>query len=141
MRQVEKTMKNQRGFSASGLLVVLAVGGFLFTCISRMAPAYMEDRYVKEALLNIEAKVGSEFADLSSRSIKGQVNKFFVINNVRNEAVIGSLKVERLKGKTLVSMDYEIRENLFYNVDVVMTFKNHWYSNEPTVCCKPLNER
>ncbi len=129
------SFRRQRGMSYWGWLLLVAVLGFALTCASRMAPAYLDARYVTEAL-----KVLAENPDLETMSagqIKKELGRFFQINNVRGEPT-KALQVIRGAKSTLVSIDYELRQPLIYNVDVVMKFNKQLNTARPELCCDAL---
>ncbi|MDP5210584.1 MULTISPECIES: DUF4845 domain-containing protein [unclassified Microbulbifer] len=125
----------QRGMSYWGWLLLVAVLGFVLTCASRMAPAYLDARYVTEGL-----KILAENPDLETMSagqIKKELGRFFLINNVRGEPTEALQVVRGAKG-TLVSINYELRQPLIYNVDVVMKFNKQLNTASPELCCDAL---
>ncbi|WP_439133856.1 DUF4845 domain-containing protein [Pseudomaricurvus sp.] len=127
--------KYQKGMSATGWLIILLVVGFTLLCLFRMVPAYVDNRYIQEGLLDLSEQ-GDKIEEMSPNEIRRQVGRFFQMNNVRSQSS-KSIEVERLQEKTLVHMNYEVRVPIIYNIDVVMTFNNTWDSSRPYECCKP----
>ncbi|WP_341806420.1 DUF4845 domain-containing protein [Pseudomaricurvus alcaniphilus] len=130
--------RTQTGQSKLGLLILLAVIGFFLLCAFRLIPAYTEDRYIQSALSSLGDE-GALVNELSDNEIRRKISNFFMINNVRSQTA-KDLQIERLKDRVLVSLDYEVRVPLLYNIDVVMTFNNTWDSSRPDECCKPASE-
>lgn len=126
---------NQKGMSATGWLLVLLVLGFTMMCLFRMVPAYVDNRYIQEGLASL-AEEGNKIEDMSVEEIRRRIGRFFQMNNVRSQSE-KSVEVERRQDKTLVSMSYEVRVPIIYNIDVVMTFNNEWDSSRPHECCTP----
>jgi len=62
-----------------------------------------------------------------------------MVNNIRSQAA-SDVKILRKKGYVLVSMQYEVRVPIMYNVSAVMSFNNVWDSRRPHECCKPESE-
>lgn len=131
--------KYQKGVSATGWLLILLVVGFTLLCVFRMVPAYVDNRYIQEGLLDL-AEEGDKIEEMSPHDIRRRVGKFFQMNNVRSQSA-NSIEVERRQNKTLVKMNYEVRVPIIYNIDVVMTFNNEWDSSRPYECCKPESEQ
>lgn len=134
-----KTRHSQRGLSSLGWLLVLLIAGFSLTLAFKMVPAYADNIYIQDALKSLTEFENTErgYAGMSDSAIRDHLGNYFMINNVRSAAA-KSLKIDRKSDKVLVNMDYEVRVPLFYNVDVVMKFRNQFDSNRPAECCKPL---
>lgn len=125
--------KKQRGLGAIGWLCVLVLLGFFGTCAFKMVPAYTENQLVESALKSL-AEEPESVHQMSKSEIKQKLNTFYTINNVRGKPT-ESLEIERLRDKTLVKVNYEVRAELFANVSVVMTFNNVLDSSNPEACC------
>ncbi|WP_444909103.1 DUF4845 domain-containing protein [Microbulbifer sp. TRSA005] len=132
---IRVSLKRQRGMSYWGWLLVIAVLGFALTCVSKMAPAYVDARYVSEALRTLGEN--PELENMSTGQIKKELGRFFLINNVRGEPT-KALQVVRGAKSTVVSINYELRQPLIYNVDVVMKFNKQLDTAKPELCCDPL---
>jgi len=130
--------RDQQGMSLFPMLLVLCIGGLVFLCVSRMLPAYMDNQYAETALKSLSNPEG-RLDELTSRQVKKQLSAFFIVNRVNNQ-IEKSLKLHERKSKLLVTLDYEVRVPILYNVEVVMTFKNHWDSSRPDDCCKAEGE-
>ncbi|WP_444925496.1 DUF4845 domain-containing protein [Microbulbifer sp. TRSA002] len=133
--QYDSSLHQQRGMSYWGLLLVIAMGGFVLTCISKMAPAYMDARYVSEGLKSLGDNPNLE--TMTAGQIKKELDRFFIVNNVRGEPT-KSVKVVRGTKGSVVSINYELRQPLIYNVDVVMKFNKQLDTAKPELCCDPL---
>ncbi|MBB5209993.1 DUF4845 domain-containing protein [Microbulbifer hydrolyticus] len=130
-----RSLAAQRGMSYWGWLFVIAVFGFGLTVVSKMGPAYIDAHFVEEGLLTLSKQGGVR--DMSNTEIKRELDRFFTINNVRGEPV-QSVKIIRGADSTLVSINYELRQPLFHNVDVVMKFDKQLNTAKPELCCEPL---
>ncbi|AMX02270.1 DUF4845 domain-containing protein [Microbulbifer thermotolerans] len=133
--RLRTSLFRQRGMSYWGWLLVVAMFGFILTCVSKMAPAYIDARYVEEGLKKLAEN--PNLRELSRADIKKELDRFFLINNVRGEPT-KSVKVIRGADSMLVSIDYELRQPLIYNVDVVMKFDKQLNTAKPELCCEPL---
>jgi uncharacterized protein DUF4845 len=117
---------NQRGLSALGFLVVLAVAGFLGTAAFKVGPLFLDNYFVNGALQTL---AGEPVHEMSDRQIRRKVQSAFTLNNVR-DIDIKKLKIERQKTRTLVLLDYEKRVNFAANVDIVVAFNNRYDSSQ-----------
>ncbi|AWF82112.1 DUF4845 domain-containing protein [Microbulbifer sp. A4B17] len=129
------SLQQQRGMSYWGWLLIIAVLGFALTCVSKMAPAYVDARYVNEALKTLGQNPNLE--NMTKGQIKKELGRFFLVNNVRGEPTKSVQVVRGAKG-TVVSINYELRQPLMYNVDVVMKFNKQLDTAKPELCCDPL---
>jgi hypothetical protein len=130
------SIKSQRGMGMLQLALVLAVAGFFLLFAFKVVPMYAENRYVESALRSL-TDGGTKLEELSTAEINKKLNNFYMINNVRSEGPTKNIKVDRDSEKVLVTVDYETRENLFWNIDLVVFFNNHLDSTRPNECCKP----
>lgn len=107
------------GFSLVGWLLIIVVVLVFGTAAVRMVPVYLEYSTVSGAIENVlaDGKVGLK----SESEIRSDLGKRFSINRVESVAV-DDLDIRKEGGQLSVLVDYEVRENLFYNVDLVMTF-------------------
>ncbi|WP_290538015.1 DUF4845 domain-containing protein [Alcanivorax sp.] len=113
----------QRGISLIGWAVMLLVAVVLGTAALRMVPAYMEYNTVSSSIKSLLQD--SKTALMSPREVREALNKRFTINQV-NVISAYDLGVTKEGGVLTVSTDYEVREPMFYNVSIVMTFKDEF---------------
>ncbi|HTF95166.1 MAG TPA: DUF4845 domain-containing protein [Cellvibrio sp.] len=131
-----KSLKHQHGLGMLQWAVVIAVAGFFLLFAFKIVPLYAENRYVESALRSLTAG-GERIEEMTDDEIKKKLNNFYVINNVRSEGPTKNIKIERDAENALVTVDYESRVSLMYNIDLVLTFQNHLDSTNPAKCCKP----
>lgn len=117
------TPSRQRGMSMISWAVVLIVVAILGTAAFRMIPAYMEHN-------TISTTIRSQLQDgktalMSPREIREGIGKRFTINQV-DVIRVDDLAIVKEGGVLTVSTDYEVREPMFYNVSIVMTFKDEF---------------
>ncbi|WNZ55059.1 DUF4845 domain-containing protein [Microbulbifer sp. MKSA007] len=129
------SLQQQRGMSYWGWLLIIAMLGFALTCVSKMAPAYVDARYVNEGLKTLGQNPNLE--DMTTGQIKKELSRFFLVNNVRGEPTKSVQVVRGAKG-SVVSINYELRQPLIYNVDVVMKFNKQLDTAKPELCCDAL---
>lgn len=116
-----KGRARQGGLSLLGWIVVLIVLAVFGTAAFRMVPAYMEYNTIKSATVSLLGD--SKTALMSEREIRDALGKRFVINQI-DAITANDLVVSKEGGRVSVAVDYEVREPLFYNVSVVMTFRD-----------------
>ena len=113
----------QRGMSMISWAVVLIVVAILGTAAFRMVPAYMEHNTISTTIRS-QLQDGKS-ALMSAREIREGIGKRFTINQV-NVIRVDDLAIVKEGGVLTVSTDYEVREPMFYNVSIVMTFKDEF---------------
>ncbi|PUA30539.1 MAG: DUF4845 domain-containing protein [Cellvibrio sp. 79] len=138
MKNVQiKSLKHQHGLGMLQWLVVIvviaALGKFAFTVI----PLYSENIYVRTALKSLANDSTQKLEQMSDQEIRKKLSNFYMINNVNSEGPNKNIKIERESEKTLVTVDYETRANYIWNMDVIVSFKNHLDSTRPGQCCNP----
>jgi hypothetical protein len=133
-----KTLKQQRGLGMLQWALVIAIVGFFLLFAFKVVPLYAENRYVESALRSLVSG-GDKVEEMSDAEITKKLNNFYMINNVRSEGPTKNIKIEREAEKAVVTVDYETRVPLMYNIDLVLSFKNHLDSTNPSQCCKPVN--
>lgn len=131
-----KSIKHQRGMGMLQWALVIAIAGFFLLFAFKVVPLYAENRYVEAALRSLE-NGGEKLEQMTDAEITKKLNNFYMINNVRSEGPTKNIKIEREREKAVVTVDYETRVPLFYNIDLVLSFQNHLDSSRPGQCCKP----
>lgn len=106
----------QRGISILGLIVALALIGFVAIFASRLIPAYIEYNAIKKAIVEVKQEGGT---------IRAMQQSFYRRTSVNDvEAVRGTdLVFERAPdGGFDISFAYEKRLPLFANISILIDF-------------------
>lgn len=115
-----------KGVSLAGWMVIIVLAVVLGTAAIRIIPAYMEYGTIRTAINSTlaDSKVGLQ----SENEIRAALDRRFGVNNV---AAISArdLVISKESGILYVGVDYEVREPLFGNVDVILTFKQDFEKN------------
>ena len=131
------SIKRQQGLSSTGWLFVIAVFGAILTIVAKLAPFYLDNRVVV-ATLNTLAE-DSAFPSMAPNQVRSKLQKTFTINAIRGKP-LQALKVTKKKNVMLVTVAYEERVNIVFNIDAVLTFNNVLDSTRPEECCSPPTE-
>jgi hypothetical protein len=131
------SLKQQKGLSSIGWLSVIILFGAVFTIVAKLAPFYLDNRFVVSTLQGLADD--PEFPKMASSQVRSKLTKTFKINNIRGKAV-DSVKVIKKKNITLVTIEYEERINIVYNIDIVLTFNSLLDSSRPEECCSAASE-
>jgi hypothetical protein len=116
-----KTRFSQQGLSMTGWMAVLFVVAIFVTCAVKIMPLYLDAWTARTAIENVVAKQREKTESI--RAIRSAISRQFIANRV--EVVkIKKVKINKTKGKIVIDANYEKREPLFYNIDVVVKFDN-----------------
>jgi hypothetical protein len=114
-----KTRFSQQGLSMTGWMAVLFVVAIFVTCAVKIMPLYLDAWTARTAIENVVAKQREKTESI--RAIRSAISRQFIANRV--EVVkIKKVKINKTKGKIVIDANYEKREPLFYNIDVVVKF-------------------
>lgn len=121
--QIVQARRRQAGMSMFGWLVVLGVVAFGMSIGMKIVPHYIDHRAIVGVVDGISPDV---WRGSIKRKMHEAVNKGLKVNNIRTLKSKDVLEIERTQSMTKVVMDYEVRENLFGNIDVVLVFKKDY---------------
>ncbi|MBZ2208097.1 DUF4845 domain-containing protein [Massilia soli] len=124
--------KYQRGVSLTGLILVLAIMGFVAIVALKTVPAYAEYSAVKDAIAVAKDTGGTV------REMQVSFDKNADINNI--ESIKGrDLVISKESGETEISFEYEKRIPLVANVSLLIDFAG---TTDPSgaVAQKPATE-
>jgi hypothetical protein len=138
-RLPQKSLQQQRGLTLISWVFVIAIVAFCGMFAFRIVPMYAENRYVEEALKSL-AGPGERVTEMSDAEIKKKIQNFYLVNNVRSEGP-RNIIIDRKSKNLLITIDYEMRSNLFWNIYIVTSFQNHLDGDHPDLCCKALAEK
>ena len=111
----------QGGMTLIGFLIVLAVVGLFAYIGMKLFPMYSEFYAVKQALKGLSAEPG--IANTDPAKIQDLFFRRLYISyaeDVKPEHV----KIERMEGGWKMTVKYEVRRPMIYNLDVVGNFEN-----------------
>jgi len=121
-----KTANSIGGRQQGGALVMVIVAlffGALLTLAIKLGPAYIDDITIQEALENLEGTDG--LSRMGSAEVRRLINKRLSVNNVRGFDA-KNISVEKNGELVIITVDYEVRNNLFGNVDSVVHFQHEY---------------
>lgn len=113
----------QRGMGLVQWLILIALVGGLATMAIRTIPHYI-DFYTMVSV--VEALPKNEVHVMSPQKIRDTLKKRLKINNIRDLDLSKVVSIQRKRGETELTLDYEIREHLVYNIDLVLTFNKRF---------------
>lgn len=108
-----------RGMSVWGYVWLLVGVAVVITLSLRIAPHYMNYRTVQTVIKTLETE---KVQEMSRQQVYDLLKKRFKINSLYDFEPSKLVAVKRGKNETLVTVDYEVREPIVYNADVVLSF-------------------
>ncbi len=116
-------MGRQRGASGLTMLVMVLFFGSLLTLIIKLGPIYLDDLTIQEAIESLEGTEG--LSKMGPAQVRTLVKKRLSVNNVRGFDP-KNITIEKDGDLVLITVDYEVRNNLFRNVDTVVHFQHKY---------------
>ncbi|SEG72706.1 DUF4845 domain-containing protein [Marinobacterium lutimaris] len=118
----------QEGASILASLIVIMVAGIFFTVGFKLYTPYWDHLTIKSVVEDIS--LDPEELRKPLPEIRSDINKRFHINQVRlPEREDLTLKLE--EGIIYFDLKYERRVPMFYNVDAVINFEEHFEARKP----------
>lgn len=117
------SMRKQSGASALVIMIMVLFFGGLLTLVIKLGPAYLDDITIQEALESLEGT--EDLSDMGPAQVRSLINKRLSVNNVRGFDA-KNISVEKNGEFVVINVDYEVRNNLFRNVDTVIHFQHEY---------------
>lgn len=113
----------QTGASSLTILVMVLFFGSLLTLVIKLGPAYLDDITIQEALESLDGTEG--LSDMGTAQVRTLINKRLSVNNIRGFDA-KQIAVEKNGEFVVIKVDYEVRNNIFRNIDTVISFKHEY---------------
>ncbi len=111
--------RQQRGVTMVGMLLWGIVIVFLALLAMKLVPAYTEYITVRKILTDIGKEAGSK--DMSNPEIRERFSKRAMIDNITT-VTPADLRINRMSGKTVVTVDYSFQTPLVANISLLVDF-------------------
>ncbi len=113
-------MKNQRGMTFLGLVLMIAVGVFIAIIAMKLTPAYIEFAGVKKALQSIAKN--PDFDTMGDKDIITSFNKAVDVGYIK--VINGKdLAISKTDTGKEVSAEYQVLIPIVANISVLLDFK------------------
>jgi len=122
MKQLSRMPDRQQG-SMYSMVVVLILVGVILLEVLKIAPAYIDNNVITNAMSTIAAN--NDIAAMNIRDIRADLYKTFTTNNIDGFSM-ENVVVTKENGKEYIDINYEARKELFYNIDAVIKFENRF---------------
>lgn len=114
-----RSLKRQRGLSPLGWVALLLVVAFAAIVAIRIVPVYLDYYAVVSSAKSVHTDAALQGRNVEE--MRDSLKKQLRINDV-DDLGDDVVTIKRSRGGIEMIVDYEIREHLIGNVDVVMTF-------------------
>ncbi len=113
----------QQGMTAIGILIILALIAFFTLLVLRLAPPYLEHFNVASSLKSLQQETGLQ--EKTPGEVRSLLQRRFDINDVEHVKK-DDIKLEKnsKSGLLTVSVVYEVRVPIMFNVDAVVSFSD-----------------
>ena len=114
-----KSIYRQRGMTPIGWILVLLLIAFFALIALKLTPIYIESFTVGSVISDLKNEPG--ISSMTSREISTIIKKRFDINTITSVST-DDVYVEKLGDKMTISAEYEVRESMLGNVDILVSF-------------------
>ena len=121
--------RSQKGLSMLSWIVVLAVVAFLASTAFKMLPHYFDYMSMDKIISGVESDKATEVR--SVRDFYTHVSRGMDVNGIRGLDLEEALKVEIENNEFRVHLNYEKREPLIRNLDLVANFDKEYRLRMP----------
>src|SRR5919108_1029719 len=111
--------KHQAGLTAIGLILTLIPVGLVVYIVMRAAPAYIEAFSVGDVVNSLKKEL--DLREKSREEIYSMIKRRFDVNNISSVAK-DDIKIQKTANDVTVTIDYEARVPLFWNVALALSF-------------------
>jgi len=115
------TLNRQGGASGLTMLIMVLFFGGLLTLALKLGPVYLDDITIQEALESLDGTDG--LSTMGPAQIRTLINKRLSVNSIRGFDA-KNITVEKDGDTVMILVDYEVRNDLFSNVDTVVHFQH-----------------
>lgn len=120
----DRSGRRQSGVSVVAMLLLVALIGGVGTLSVRLIPHYIDYGTIVSL---VEELPPDQVHKMAFSDIRTSLKKRFLINNIRDLDPAKIVKMERKRDGTSLTIDYERREPLLYNVDLILVFHREFH--------------
>lgn len=120
---MKRAHSRQGGISATGFIIILLIIGFFTMIALKLMPIYFENFKIQSSLDSLKDESG--ITQKTNIEIGNIIAHRFIIENIdRVKADQAKIKHDLNNSRILIDLDYEVREGLIGNLDIVVSFKD-----------------
>ena len=110
----------QKGMSLLGWMVVLALVAFFASTGFKMFPHYMDYMSLQKIITSAETDASQNINSVNA--FYGHISRGLEVNGIRDFDLKDSITIKQQNNEFLVHLQYERREPLIQNLDLVANF-------------------
>lgn len=114
-----KSIHRQRGMTPIGWILVFLLIAFFTLIALKLVPIYIDSFTIGSVISDLRKEPG--ISAKSPREILSMIEKRLDINMVKGISA-DDILVEKVGDTMTISAEYEVRENILGNVDIVVSF-------------------
>lgn len=118
------TKTPQRGMTYLGMLILMITIAVAAVVVIKVMPLYMENFKVQSSLKSLAEETRDKHAPLTPPEVERLLLNRLSVNDVEHVGK-DDIEVTKENGRTVVTVSYEARVPLFYNVDLVARFPDN----------------
>lgn len=111
----------QKGLSPIGVLLVVCIFVFFVVCALKLTPHYLDFSSLKSIYTDVNNQ--PDINNRSPQAIYDSISRSLSINSLGDFDIKANTVLSNESGQMKVGLDYEVREPLFGNISVVLTFQ------------------
>lgn len=116
----------QRGVSLLGWILILIVVGFVASIAFKIIPHYMDNNTLDKLILATERDMATGKRINNVGDLYSHLDKGMQINNMHGLAARKVMEIRSDGPYYLVHVNYERRETILKNIDLVLTFEKEY---------------
>ncbi|WPP00887.1 DUF4845 domain-containing protein [Pseudomonas sp. HR96] len=124
-----KSAVSQKGLSLVGWLIALFIIGFIVSAAFKVVPHYLDDMAMKKIITAISTDKADEVSSVDD--FYTHVARGMQVNNIRDLDLKTALSVTEQRDQYLAHLQYEKREPLVGNIDLVVKFDHEFSVRKP----------
>ncbi|AXA65720.1 DUF4845 domain-containing protein [Pseudomonas oryzihabitans] len=128
-RRVSGLPSRQQGLSFLGGLLGLCVIAFLASTAMKLVPHYLDYNALTKVIESIGDNPDNQIRSVSD--VYSYVGKGMQVNDIRDLDLQKAMRVEADGNHLQIRLDYEKREHLIRNIDLVVRFNRDFRINLP----------
>ncbi|KTS77922.1 hypothetical protein NS274_10295 [Pseudomonas oryzihabitans] len=128
-RSVRSLPSRQQGLSFLGGLLALCIIAFLASTAFKLIPDYLDYNALTKVVESIGTNSDNQIRSVSD--VYSYVEKGMQVNDIRDLDLQKAMRVEADGNHLQIHLDYEKREHLIRNIDLVVRFNRDFRINLP----------
>ncbi|GMR16632.1 MAG: hypothetical protein BMS9Abin31_0987 [Gammaproteobacteria bacterium] len=114
-------LKNkQKGLTGVSIMAILVVIAFVAVIFLKIMPVYFDAFKVGDVVSSMKDERG--LGEKSNREITSMILKRLDVNMV-SDVTKDDIFIEKSKNEVFIDVEYEVRKQMFGNLDIVVSFK------------------